>query len=279
MNNLAKIALTATIALAITLTFNACEEKKKQDGTTTTATEPAAEAATQEAVAEKPAENAGGGDTQDGCPNAVTGNGTLSCGGQTYKTVKIGEQVWMAENLNFEAKGSKCYGEGGKVTITQYEEEDTFITLSKAKIQANCTKYGRLYNWATAKTVCPEGWHLPSNADWNVLKKFVDPSCDDNSCVAGTKLKAKNSWNNKFDGESSNGTDAYGFSALPSGAFTSSNGNFYNDGYYGYWWGASDDNILYNWSMDSGQFLNNTNFSDDDSKGYNYSFSVRCIKD
>jgi len=261
-SKLTKFALTATLVLAITFTFTACEEKKKQDSTTSTETEAAAE--TQETPREAAAPP----------PTTLTD----SRDNKTYKIVKIGEQVWMAENLNYEAKGSKCYGEGGKVTIIQYEEEDTFTTLSKAEIQANCSKYGRLYNWATAKTACPSGWHLPSNADWNVLRKFVDSSCDNNSCTAGTKLKAKNGWSNTSDGESSNGTDAYGFSALPSGAFSSSNGSFYNNGYYGYWWGASDDNILYNWSMDSGQSLNNTSFSDDDSKGYDYSFSVRCIQ-
>jgi uncharacterized protein (TIGR02145 family) len=113
--------------------------------------------------------------------------------GKTYKTVKIGNQTWMAENLNYNAKGSKCYGEGGKVYY-ELKGENSEKTLSNNEIQANCTKYGRLYDWETAKTVCPAGWHLPSRAEWNLL--------GDNA----KKLKATTGWYG--DGS---GTDDYGF--------------------------------------------------------------------
>jgi len=144
--------------------------------------------------------------------------------GETYLTVVIGTQTWMASNLNYDAPGSKCN---------------------------NCATYGRLYDWATAmgcnstscsgqiKTkhqgICPDGWHIPSNADWNVLMKTVNPSCSDNSyCAgAGTKLKAREGWNS-YSGVPA-GTDDFGFSALP-GGLGYSNGSFGNVGYGGFWW-------------------------------------------
>ena len=120
--------------------------------------------------------------------------------GKKYKTVKIDTQTWMAENLNYAASGSKCYDNKPE----------------------NCQKYGRLYDWSTAKKACPSGWHLPSKAEWDVLG-------DDSK-----KLKAKSGWNNN-----GNGTDEFGFSALP-GGYGNSDGSFYNVGNYGYWWSANE---------------------------------------
>ena len=70
---------------------------------------------------------------------------------QTYRTITIGSQTWMAENLNYETLNSWCY----------------------ENLQRNCNKYGRLYTWAAASTACPSGWHLPSVAEWEILLKNV----------------------------------------------------------------------------------------------------------
>jgi len=142
---------------------------------------------------------------------------TFSCssddGDGGYKTVKIGDQVWMAENLNYNVAGSVCY------------DNDL----------ANCNRYGRLYNWKTAMSICPSGWHLPSDADWEKLINYVE---NKNGCFgcAGKYLKATSDWN-----EDGNGQDTYGFSALPGGIGNSdSNGNFRDIGEYGVWWSSSE---------------------------------------
>jgi len=139
--------------------------------------------------------------------------------GQTYKTVKIGKQTWMAENLNYRTKrGSWCYDGIG-------------IGCNNDSI-SYCKKYGRLYDWKTAKKACPTGWTLPDTADWNMLVTTVGEK------EAGKKLKSKNGWNNWEDGSNGNGTDDYGFSALP-GSGCVPNGYFDIMGDFGRWWTAT----------------------------------------
>ncbi|MDR1811655.1 MAG: hypothetical protein LBQ87_02410 [Candidatus Fibromonas sp.] len=142
-------------------------------------------------------------------------------GGQTYKAVKIGTQMWMAENLNYEVEGSKFY-------------ENSLD---------NGAKYGRLYNWETAMKVCPKGWHLPTNEEWDKLFRFVDSDAGSKSPYksesAGKHLKAASGWN--FHIGYGNGTDNYGFSALPGGG-GNLDGSFSNIGSNGLWWSASESN-------------------------------------
>jgi uncharacterized protein (TIGR02145 family) len=181
--------------------------------------------------------------------------------GKTYKTVKIGEQVWMAENLNYAAKGSKCGGtdileEGEGILYYSLVEENT----------ANCDKYGRLYDWKTAKSACPNGWHLPSNEEWETLITAVG-----GKETAGKYLKAKSGWKDYEEGTSCNGEDKYGFSALPGNNGYSSNGVFSTFYTSGNWWSSSE---AYYRRMNSGDFVNSDNCGKCDDL-----FSVRCIKD
>ena len=175
--------------------------------------------------------------------------------GKIYKTTKIGEQVWMAENLNYEAKGSRCYGEGGKVYGG--------TTLSNAEIQAYCNKYGKLYNWETAMKACPSGWHLPNKAEWEVLAATIG-----GDTIAGKYLKATNGWN-----ENGNGEDKFGFSALP-GGYGWEDGIFDDVGNAGDWWSSfSKKNIAYRWYIGYESSIRSYYEGKDDL------YSVRCLQD
>jgi uncharacterized protein (TIGR02145 family)/uncharacterized repeat protein (TIGR02543 family) len=189
-------------------------------------------------------------------PNITYGFFTDSRDGRSYRTVVIGTQTWMAENLNFNASGSRCYGEGGQVFVwdDDFWEIVDSITLSSSEVQANCNRYGRLYDWATVmgftlgcnstscasqvqtrhRGICPTGWHVPSDYDWEILIRHVDPNATgDWNCVAGTILKSTSGWGNY-----SNGNDDFGFSALPGGYGWE--GNFNDVGRNGDWWTANE---------------------------------------
>jgi len=162
--------------------------------------------------------------------------------GKTYKTVKIGRQTWMAENLNYEAEGSKCYNND----------------------PANATKYGRLYDWETAKKACPPGWHLPSNKEWQTLVDFAGGNS------VGRILKSSSGWNNN-----GNGTDDFGFAAFPGGD-GDSKGNFFNVGNYGSYWSSTDLNANYAYDLSMNFSSVNVN------SNYYYKtnlYSARCVRD
>jgi uncharacterized protein (TIGR02145 family) len=179
---------------------------------------------------------------------------SVTYGGQTYKTVQIGSQTWMAENLNYDAEGSECYKFN----------------------PAYCAKYGRLYDWETALEVCPDGWHLPSGEEWDKLFRFVDgdkgTKSPYNSKIAGKHLKAKSGWKKRFLFIiSGNGTNKYGFSALP-GGYHSTDGGSYGVGIDGHWWSANEG--AYHRTM--GYYDNEAEWS---YFGKYNLLSVRCVQD
>jgi uncharacterized protein (TIGR02145 family) len=185
----------------------------------------------------------------------------------TYKTVTINTQTWLAENLNFAAEGSVCY------------DNDP----------ANCDIYGRLYDWNTAMAgsasstanpsgvqgVCPSGWHLPSDAEWDVLIAFVHSDngltsyTSGNSTLAGKYLKANSDlWTG------SKGEDKYDFAALPGGS-GDSDGDFKLVSAMGQWWSANEynsDNAYYRF-MDFYSEFARWNYNDK-----NDLLSVRCLQ-
>jgi uncharacterized protein (TIGR02145 family) len=145
---------------------------------------------------------------------------------KTYKTAKIGSYTWMAENLNFDAKDSKCYDDEPQ----------------------KCKNHGRLYNYEAAKTACPPGWHLPTNEEWNALAGLAG-----GPGVAGKNLRSKKGW--LVTG--ANGDDKFGFSALPAGYYTEKYKRFKSEGFRAYWWAANDseeNNFYYTSHIDAGYY-------------------------
>jgi uncharacterized protein (TIGR02145 family) len=175
---------------------------------------------------------------------AESGEFTDSRDGQKYRTVKIGNQVWMAENLNFEVDGSWCYGND----------------------ETNGKIYGRLYTWEAVMFACPAGWHLPSREEWAELVNAVG-----GWKVAGKHLKSKTGWNVCREIEN---LDTYGFSALPGGLYYRSYFKF--AGNYGNWWTATEYGAGH-------AYYQNVNYNGDSvnslSNGKRGAFSVRCVRD
>ena len=167
---------------------------------------------------------------------------------QAYKTVTIGPQVWMAQNLNYETEDSYCYNDD----------------------PANCEKYGRLYKWESALRACPDGWHLPTKMDFETLFETVG-----GERIAGTKLKSSSGWENNLSGESGNGSDDFGFSALPVG-FKSIKGPCYKQGQTAHFWSSTeiDTDIVYNI-----YFSSKIRSGTVDTISKLMAISVRCLKD
>jgi len=262
--SLVEIALAASFGLALVFTFG-CTSGNDDDG-------------------------GGGKSSPSGVLSSsnVHGNSSSSNGSSSVLlpcnggTAKIGTQTWQKCNLNVVPSGAN----GAATNSVCYDNKES-----------NCAIYGRLYDWATAmalpascnssscssqigtkhKGICPSGWHIPSNADWYALMKFVDPNCSDYSnCSKAGTLKA-NSGGNEY-GNKSGGTDDYGFSAIPSGYGSSGSYSiyFYYVGDYGAWWSAAefsanrayDRSIDYNFDYVIYGYYDKSDF-----------LSVRCLQD
>ena len=213
----------------------------------------------------------------------VKGSMTDERDGQTYKTVKIGTQTWMAENLNYAYTGVPY----------KYTYIDSSYT-SDSTSWCYDSKYGRLYTWAAAmdsvgtwstngkgcgygkvcsptypvRGICPEGWHLPDTTEWHTLFTAVG-----GKSTAGKMLKSTSGWYQK--GGDDNGTDAYAFSALPAG-YRYYDGYFYLEGSDADFWSSTEDDSSYAYRMNLYYGYDNANLN---RKNKNLGFSVRCVKD
>ena len=212
-------------------------------------------------------------------PELAEGFLTDNRDGQTYKTVTIGTQTWMAENLNY----------ADSVTTASLKGKSWCYN----DVAANCDVAGRLYTWAAAidsvklatdadnpldcgygrecgltgkvQGICPSGWHLPSYDEWNALFTAVGGQLN-----AGKVLKSQTGWYSN-----GNGTDAFGFSALPAGS-RYDYGYFNYDGYHAYFWSATElyTDLAYLMYL---YYFNEYAYLDYDFK--DFGFSVRCLMD
>lgn len=232
-----------------------------------------------------------GSSTKDGSKTVTSefdvGSGTLKDlrDNRSYKTVVIGDQVWMAENLNFEynVKGSK-YG-----------------TICYEKDSENCKIYGALYSWGAAmdsagvfsddskgcgnrdecspkgviRGICPEGWHLPDTTEWMKLINYAGGIENKN---AAKKLKSTEHWiTNKDFTDNANGTDDYGFAILPAASASGVGSNGYEGfmylGYAAYFWTSNedDDMMAFSYSFDDTEHMDKLNSSK------SIGSSIRCV--
>jgi uncharacterized protein (TIGR02145 family) len=197
--------------------------------------------------------------------------------GKSFNSVQIGNQTWMAENLNIsyfrngdpipEAKSNEEWIQAvkrGEPTWCYYENDPS-----------NGEKYGKLYNWYAVndeRGLAPEGWHISNDEEWQELVGFLGGQNN-----ADVSLKTKTGWG-EFDSstvEGGNGTDIYGFSGLPCG-YRKFNGVFFGVDDFGYWWSLTDGNVHDDWfrlPIYSKGSVTKSSFKTGSG------FSVRCLRD
>lgn len=183
----------------------------------------------------------------------------IDADGNKYPTMKIGQQIWMAKNLNVNIEGSKCYDNDPK----------------------NCEKYGRLYTWSAALKACPSGWHLPSKEEMDAFVEAVKVKVD--QIVISKKQNAEplkrgeDRWSNHlrhadwFNGYDSFGYDSFGFSALPAGHIVYD--KFGGLGDWTEFWSSKEYNAQYASSL---SILGRSAEVKSSMKSYGY--SIRCIR-
>jgi len=194
----------------------------------------------------------------------------ISCSSSNSHKIKIGNQTWATKNLSV-----TVFRNGDAINEARTNEE--WVKAASAGKAAWCyygnkhgneKEYGKLYNWYAVKDprgLAPEGWHVPSDAEWDQLITFLGGENN-----ASIKMKSNYGWE-----DIGNGTNSSGFSALP-GGYRNFNGAF---GYFitnGYWWSSSEGDSGSAWYRNIYYFNNNV-VRDIDKK--QVGFSVRCIKD
>jgi uncharacterized protein (TIGR02145 family) len=210
-----------------------------------------------------------------GTPLGTFQNKISDVEGNTYKTVKIGTQLWMAENL----KTSK-YSDGSNIpNITdniQWKRDTTGAWSYYNNDAANNIKYGKLYNWYAVskntngnKNLCPNGWHVPTDEEWTILTDYLDLG----ESVAGGKMKEVGTIN--WLNPNKDATNTSLFTGLPGGC-RSSIGSFGYFGYFGSWWSSTESDTEDAWSRDISY---DDHFTKIATEKREIGFSIRCVKD
>ena len=193
--------------------------------------------------------------------------------GGNFNNVKIGKQIWMTENLNI-----STYRNGDPITQVQdaakWNKLDSGAFCYYENKAANGAKYGKLYNWYAVtdpRGLAPQGWHVPSDAEW---KQLIDYLGGENE--AGKRLKNNSGWD-ECEGKSCNGNNNTRFAALPAG-FRDFFGPFNSLGSYGLWWSSNEDRMYSRNGIFRCMGYNCSNvFSNNFTK--RRGISVRCVKD
>lgn len=212
----------------------------------------------------------GGGCKKDeDLSNNVPQTFTDSRDGNVYKYVKIGDQIWMAENLRY--LPSITAPEINSVSPCYYVYGYAGTNVATAKTSFNCRTYGVLYNWAAAIAACPPGWHLPTDEEWTQLANYLG-----GKSVAGAKLKeiGTGHWQDSY----ADVTNETGFTALP-GGFRDLDGTFQSTGYRGYWWSATVGDELYSASFIHQSYNARGMGTESFANSMVGGISVRCVKD
>ncbi len=188
--------------------------------------------------------------------------------GNVYSTVKIGNQVWMVENLN-----TSRYRNGDPIfNVTDSAE---WANLTKGAYcdyendPANSMVSGKLYNWYAVddkRNIAPLGWHVPSEADWAILEKFLG-----GNDIAATKLKETGTshWSNP----NTDATNETGFTAMPGGHRYCEGQFMYPD--RGMWWSSTKVELGYAWAR---YMYNDDSYTNRDDANMGGGLSVRCVK-
>ena len=181
---------------------------------------------------------------------------TRASGSYAGRTVTIGNQVWMAENLNIDTEDSWCYDNNPEM----------------------CAKYGRLYTWEAAMKACPSGWRLPSHEDWMTLFDTIDETGFGPGFgmdVGGIKLKCVDGWED--DPKVTKSEDVYGFSAFPAGEGEKDGEKFHGMGRYTKFWSTEEK------SFSEDAYAMVLSYNHDEARYLDYkktdAYSVRCVKD